>query len=352
MSTDLADPPVSELPPPAEVAETLHFDFPGSDIILRSCDSHNFHVSGLYIANSSPVLRELVRTASNTCNVANSEEPEPLPTVELPENGATLYNLLTFIFPVDPILPSTSEKIMELLGVAQKYQMKSVLSHIRGIIGAQKDPQFIHPETAFHIYFLAQKHGLHKEAVQAARITLRLPMVIEDLGEKLKFTDMTGAYLYELWKYYKRVRTELESGVYNFMNSGLPESVKSLFCSKSHSASVGLESFPRWLGDYIRSIARTPHLFGLIEFEDAWARHIKQIQDSYSQSHSCSSYSYDSYDSYDSYHRSSYSHSPSCSCVGISNQLRRTFWEALTACVDRAIDTVRRAGATKLHRDN
>ena len=157
MSTDPIDTPVSELPAPTEdVAEALHFDFPGSDIILRSCDSHNFHVPKDYIINSSPVLRELMQTASNTSNVANGEAPEPLPIVDLPENGATLYNLLTFIFPVDPILPSASEKIMELLGVAQKYQMKSVLSHIRGIIGAQKDPQFIHPETAFHIYFLAQ----------------------------------------------------------------------------------------------------------------------------------------------------------------------------------------------------
>ena len=175
-------------------------------------------------------------------------------------------------------------------------------------------------------------------------------MVIEDLGDKLEFTDMTGAYLYELWKYHKRVRTELESGVYKFVNSGLPESVKSLVCSKDHSDSFGRRPFPSWLYDYIKSIAGTPHLFGLIEFEDAWVRHIKQIQDAYSQSHSCSSYSRSSY-SYDSY-RSPYSHSPSCSCVDISNQLRRTFWEALAAFVDKAIDRVCRAGATRLHRDN
>ena len=336
MSTDPIDPPVSELPAPPEVAETLHFDFPGSDIILRSCDSHTFHVSRLYIVNSSPVLRELTRTVSNTSNVANGKEPEPLPIVELPENGATLYNLLTFIFPVDPILPCTSEKIMELLAVAQKYQMKSVLSHIRSINGTQKDPPFIHPETAFHIYFLAQKLGLLQEAVQAARVTLHLPMVIEDLGDKLEFTDMTGAYLYELWKYHKRVRTELESGVHKFVNFGLPEGVKGLFCSRSHSSSAGLNSFPLWLYNYIKSIAGAPHLFDLIEFEDAWVRHIKAIQASYSQS---------------SYTRSAYSRSQSCSCVDISSQLRRTFWEALAAFVDRAIDKVRRGGVMRLQCD-
>ena len=314
MSTDPVDPPVSESPPPAEVAETLHFDFPGSDIILRSCDSHDFHVSRLYIANSSPVLRELVRTASNTSNIANGEEPEPLPIVELPENGATLYNLLMFIFPVDPILPSTSEKIMELLAVAQKYHMNSVLGHIRAIIGARQDPQFIHPETAFHIYFLAQKHGLHQEAVQAARVTLRLPMVIEDLGDKLEFSDMTGAYLYELWRYHKRVRTELRSGIPEFKNSGLPEGMKELFCSMYHGDSAGLSSFPLWLDNFIMSIAETPHLFDPIEFEDAYICHMQEMHSSYSES---------------------------CSCLYVSSQLRRTFWEVLAAFVDGAIDRVR-----------
>jgi hypothetical protein len=107
--------------------ETLHFDYPGSDIVLRSCDSHNFRVPKLYIVICSPVLRMLIRSTSD---VPNGERPEPFPVVELPESKATLYSLLTFIFPVTPILPSTAEKIMELLAVAQKYQMDSVLGHI------------------------------------------------------------------------------------------------------------------------------------------------------------------------------------------------------------------------------
>jgi hypothetical protein len=56
-------------------------------------------------------------------------------------------------------------------------------------------------------------------------------MVIEDLGDKLGFSDMTGAYLYELWKYHKHVRTDLKSGVPEFRNSSLPEDVKALLCA-------------------------------------------------------------------------------------------------------------------------
>ena len=296
MSTDPIDLPVAAPPTPPEVAETSHFNFPRSNVILRSCDSHNFHVSRMYIVLSSPVLREIMRKVPNTLDVAHAEEPEPLPVVELPENGVILHSLLTFIFPVVPILPSTPEKVMELLAVTKKYQMDCISNHIRSIIGAREDPPFIQPEIAFHIYFLAQKLGLHQEAVQAARVTLRLPMVIEDLGDKLEFSDMSGAYLYELWKYHQRIRTELKSGIPEFRNSGLPEGVKGLICSMYHSASAGLSSFPEWLDNYIKSIAETPHLFDLIEFEDARARHVREMQTTYSGP---------------------------CSCFDISSQLRR-----------------------------
>jgi hypothetical protein len=46
--------------------ETLLFDYPGSDIILRSCDFQDCRVPKLYIANSSSVLRELIQTVSIT----------------------------------------------------------------------------------------------------------------------------------------------------------------------------------------------------------------------------------------------------------------------------------------------
>jgi hypothetical protein len=312
MSPNSIDPPVSEPPTPTAVTfeETLHFDFPGSDIVLRSCDSHIFHVPKLYIINSSPVLRELIQTVLNSSDIPNGEGQEPLPVVKLPENGAALHNLLTFIFPVDPILPSTSEKIMELLAVAQKYQMKPVLSHIRGIIGARKDPPFFRLETALHIYFLAQQQGLHQEAVQAARVTLRIPMVLEDLVDKFEFSDNTGVYLYELWKYHERIRTDLKSGVPEFRNSRLPADVKALRCS--------ISSLP-WLDKYIESIAEAPHLFNHTEFENVWAGHIKEIQ---------------------------VSHCTTCLCVDISSQLRRAFWEALADFVDGAIERVRRASVT------
>jgi len=191
--------------------------------------------------------------------------------------------------------------------VAQKYEMNSVASHIRGAI-SQQDPPFLRLETAFHVYFLAQQYGLYQEAVQAARVTLRFPMTIDDLGDKLDFPGMTGAYLHELWRYHEQVRTELKSAVLEFRNSGLPNDWKSLMCK---SSSYGT-SPPIWLYEYMDSVARTPHLFDLTEFENGLALHVQGYGASYGV----------------------------CSCAGIPSQVKRTFWEALTAIVHRTIEKV------------
>jgi hypothetical protein len=299
--------------------ERLHFDYPGSDITLRSRDSHDFHVPQLYLVNCSPVLRELehVRSVSKTSDVPDGEEKDPLPVINLQESGATLHSLLTFIFPVAPTLPSTTEKIMELLAVAQKYQMDSVLTHIRSAISLQ-DPPLIRPETALHIYFLAQKYELRQETLSAARSTLHLSMTIEDLENKIDF--MPGAYLRELWKYHERVRKDLAPSLLEFRKSGAPKILKNLRCRALSPPGTPLatpnpipQPIPQWLGDYIESLAEAPHLFDLIEFENVRARHIKDE-----------------------------SQRPGCVCEEISNQVIRAFWDALTAVVRRIIEKVRR----------
>ena len=291
--------------------ETLHFVFPGSDVVLRSCDSHDFRVLKLYIANVSPVLRELLTSSPNPSDATHGEET--LPVVKLSESGEIIFSLLTFIFPAAPILPSTTDKTMELLSVAQKYKMDSVLTHIRGFI-SRRDPPFIRPETAFHDYFLAQKHELHQEAVQAARVTLRFSLSIENLRDQVEF--MPGAYLRELWMYHERVRNDLKSRLLEFRNNDLPEDVKGLRCENSPSPS---QPFPRWLEDYIKSLAGAPHLFDIIEFDNLRARHVRD------------------------------SRNESCSCAEIST---RAFWQALTAVVHRTIEQVRKTDVTMRHRDD
>ena len=317
LAPNFTHPPVRPVPNEGVSDETLHFNYPGSDIVLQSCDSHNFRLPKLYIVICSPILRDLIQSASDTADALNGEEQEPpLPVVKLPESKATLYSLLTFIFPVTSVLPHTAEKIMELLAVAKKYQMDPVMSLIRNAISRQ-DPHFIRPENAFQIFFLAQENELDEEAVQAARLTLALRFLktIEGLEDVLDLPGITGASLYDLWKYHERVRTDLKSALIEFRSSGLPDNVKSLLCTSPKTDPC----FPQWIDDYINSMAETPHLIDLFEFENTWVRHIKNHI-----------YSFRRHVSFGT-----------CSCASIPSQVIRTLWEALTSVVHRTLEKVR-----------
>ena len=321
LNPNLLPPPVHQTPNEVVPDETSHFNYPGSDIILRARDSDNFPRPKISIVLCSPVLRNLIESVSDTSNVRTGKEP--LRVVNIPESKETLYSLFTFIFPVTPVLPPTAEKTMELLAVAQKYEMSSVLSHIRGAI-SRHYPPFLSMDTAFQVYFLAQQHGLHHEAAQAARVTLHFPMTIEGLEDKFDFIGMTGATLHELWKYHQQVRSDLKPAVLEFRNTGLPEDVKSLICA---SPDYGNTS-PQWLYEYIDSLAKTPfprHLYDFTEFEEVRARHVQDFDSSY--------------------------YGP-CSCATMPNEVKRSFREALTAVVHGVLEKVRRIGVSKPHRDS
>ena len=186
--------------------------------------------------------------------------------VQLPESGEILHCLLSFIFPVTPLLPSTTEEIMELLSVAQKYQMETALTHIRGSIARQNSlPTRLQP--ALHIYALAQKFRLLPEALQAARSILNYPMTIEDFVNKLD--NLSCASLYELWKYHERVRLILASDLTEFRISQAHGTIAGMRCTEFSSSQI-----PCWLDQYISSIGNSPSLFDLVEFNAAMARHI------------------------------------------------------------------------------
>lgn len=249
---------------PSGAIDNLFDSHPDADLILLSSEYHEFRVPKLYIINSSPVLEKLIRT----CDTAAPVGPEPGPspaTVQLNENRIVLSSLLTFIFPVSPALPQTTGQTMELLSVAQKYEMDSVLTHIRDRV-ARQDPPFIHPENAFYVYSLAQKYRLRDEALRAVRMTLNCTMTIENLEDRLD--TMPGSFLHELWKYHQRVRGNLMLDLIEFRRSGARGSLKDLQCNKLSSF-----GYPSWLDDYFASIAKSPVAFDLTRFHMALTRH-------------------------------------------------------------------------------
>ncbi|KAH9058193.1 hypothetical protein EDB87DRAFT_1685519 [Lactarius vividus] len=300
MATVTPDPPS----PPAGLVEPnlqVLFDYPGADVVLRSRDSRMFRVLKLYLINSSSALGELIQAQSDAPDATDSESTQTqLPEIHLPVSSAIISSLLTFIFPVIPILPSTLEETMELLSVAQKYEMSSVLSDIRGSLALQ-DPPFISPENAFLAYSLAQRYGLYKEATQAARLTLKFVLTIETLEDKLAM--MSGACLHELWKYHQRVQAQLKLD--------LPSSGASVgaLLNGFDCTQYSIDGYPYWVESYIRSIMENPFRFDPIEFQMALARHT-----------------------------GTWEHWRCSSCTVIPVEKMRTFWTTLSATVHRCME--------------
>ena len=291
--------------PTDEPLANLLFDYPDADLILRSQDSYHLRVPKIYIVNSSPILDKLIRKTLDSPSDANA-----IPVVHLPESGEIFHCLLTFIFPVTPLVPSTSEEIMGLLSVAQKYQMGTALTHIRGSIARQNSlPARLKP--TLHMYALAQKYGLRPEALQTARaILLKQSMTIEDFGTELEI--MPGASLYELLKYHERVRAILASDLTEFRMSSGRGTITGFRCTELSSSQI-----PCWLDHYICSLEKAPNLFDLVEFNAAMARHIADRAATASE---------------DLY----------CDCASIPGQTRsiREFWEALASVIDGSFEKV------------
>ncbi|KAH9022503.1 hypothetical protein EDB84DRAFT_1580619 [Lactarius hengduanensis] len=250
---------------PSSQASNVLFDDPEADVVLRSRDSQTFRVLKLYIIRSSTVLSDLIQAAFDSFRVANvTSNEERLLEVQLSDSSAVLSSLLTFIFPVLPILPSTLEETMELLAVAQKYEMSSTLTHIRGSLALQ-DPPFIRPENAFLAYSVAQRYGLRKEAIQAARLTLKFTLTIE----RPELEVVPGAYLHELWNYHKTVRAQFSHHSWSRATTVFNATLNDLNCTRSN-----------WAEAYVVSIRKNPSLFDPIEFQMALTRHTTKTVDS------------------------------------------------------------------------
>ena len=259
----------------------------------------------LYLIKSSPVLGKRIQAIPASSHPPNSSGAQtPLPVVQLSDYGAILSSLFTFIFPVSSILPSTLEETIELLSVAQKYEMVSVLADIRCYV-ALKDPPLICPENAFHSYSLSRKYGLRQEAAEAAKkITLTFSLDIETLEGRSDIPH--GVYLYELWKYHQSVQGNLLLNVGNFRGSAGGGTLTGLSC-----VAVTQWGIPQWLDNYILSIAQTPSVFDPIEFQTTLACHVREA--GVYQGQGCSL------------------------CTRIPRQTIHAFWTALTNFVNENI---------------
>jgi hypothetical protein len=310
MIASLLKPATSSSTSPRGTTSVKLLDYPDADVVLQSSDSHDFRVQKAFLVKHSSVLDRLMKATSDISDAAPPVDVGgALPVVRLPERGAVLYNLLTFLLPMEPALPSTLEDTMELLSVAQKYEMSYILVHIRGNISLQ-EPPLVNKNNALYAYSLAKKHGLHRETFRAARITLQFTLTIENLQAKLDI--ISGDRLYELLKYHQRVRDNLVANMDRFMETRARNVLKGLNCV--HLTPSGI---PKWMDDYIRSISRTPSLFNPIGYQSALARHLGTLAGiGFDGKRECS-----------------------C-CASLPEQTIDEFWTALTTFVRDNMETV------------
>jgi len=190
-------------------------DLPDANIIIRSSDLVHFRLHKSVLALVSPFFEDLLSLPQPS----DGETVDGLPVVQLSEDSELLNSLVSILYPVRRVIPSSYEKVLYLLAACQKYEMAAVQSFIRdevnrGAFPAAKDAE------AFCAYAIASGIGLIQEMENAARQTLDHPMTFEILGEGLRLFE--GWALRDLANFRRRYRDHLVSCFELFLKTEEP----------------------------------------------------------------------------------------------------------------------------------
>ncbi|KAI0039402.1 hypothetical protein FA95DRAFT_1612597 [Auriscalpium vulgare] len=170
---------------------------PDADIVLKSSSGEQFWAHKVFLSLASPVFQGMLMLPPFP---STSEGPPVLPVVELSENSEVLSAVLTWIYPVCSVVPTSFEEDAALLACMQKYEMEGILSVLRRSLSPTPHSHIhINPDNAFRAYVLATQHRLKEEALIAARATLHGSMTWEHMGSDLRLIN--GVALSELSEY-------------------------------------------------------------------------------------------------------------------------------------------------------
>ena len=154
---------------------------PEASIIVRSSDQVKFRVHKSVLAMSSPFFKDVLSLPQPP----DAEIVDGLPVVALPEDARLLNSLISLLYPINPIIPDSYQKVFALLAACQKYEMEEVQFNIRFAIKHGRFPAPVKAE-GFRAYVIASGMGLVPEAEDAARLASGQPMTFESLGEGLR----------------------------------------------------------------------------------------------------------------------------------------------------------------------
>ncbi|KAH9021004.1 hypothetical protein EDB85DRAFT_1872096 [Lactarius pseudohatsudake] len=189
----------------------LCLNLPDASLIVRSSDQVNFRVHKSLLAVSSPFFEDLLSLPQPP----DDELIDGLPVIQLSEDAGLLNSLISLLYPIAPVIPSSYEKVFALLAACQKYDMESVQSNIRAEIKRGTFPAPAGAES-FRAYAIASSMELIPEMESTARLTLGYPMTFECLGEQLR--SLKGRELCNLVRYRRRCRDDLVSCLDSFFD--------------------------------------------------------------------------------------------------------------------------------------
>jgi hypothetical protein len=164
---------------------------------------------------ASPVFNDLLSLPQPS----DSESIDGLPVVQVSEDAELLAILISMLYPVCPVIPSSYEKTLYLLAACQKYDMDQTQSFIRAEVNRGVFPAPVGTEV-FSAYAIARVKRLIPEMESAARLTLDYPMTFETLGEGLRVFE--GSALKDLAHFRKRCRDNLEACLKSFLKPDAP----------------------------------------------------------------------------------------------------------------------------------
>src|SRR5579863_7542828 len=161
---------ITGLPEPLEV--------PDANLIIRSADLVHFRLHKSVLAMASPVFKDLLSLPQPS----DSEYFDGLPVVRMSEDAELLTSLISMLYPANPVIPNSYDKVLCLLSACQKYDLGQVQAYIRAEIDRGGFPAPVGTEV-FGAYAIARSKRLVTEMENAARLTLDYPMTFETIGE-------------------------------------------------------------------------------------------------------------------------------------------------------------------------
>ncbi len=180
--------------------------------MVQSSDLVNFRVNKVVLSVSSPFFADMFSLPQPSEN----EVVDGLPVVRLSEDAEILSSLLTVLYPVHSAVPSSYDKVVELLAACQKYDMAGIQSSIRTEIKSW-GPVVLTGTVAYRAYAISSSAQLLPEMETSARHTLDFPMTLEYLSDELPL--FAGWALRDLFRYRKRCRDGLVSTLQYFLDS-------------------------------------------------------------------------------------------------------------------------------------